>query len=464
MHTYDVIVIGLGCAGVSAASTLAKAGKKVLALEAMDRIGGRVQTVPFGDGVVEVGAEWIHGTGNSSTYRTAMQHNITIIPQDPTFKGYQSDGTETDDDLLLNDLVNFCFVMVGQKHKKFVGGLGEFITSRLLLYVKSKYPHLIKDKGFLPEFVRLMNSYISVHEATNNWNEVNAQSEYEDLKGHQHMSWHRYGYKTLFELMLNTYNNGPGLPNLDIKLNTEVTQIIWPKDGADVRVVCADGSTYTARHVIVTVSLGVLKERYETLFKPGLPREKVEAIEKTSIGAVGKIIFKFDKTWWQGQETYYGFLWKTEDIEKLPKEDYWMTKIFGASRSRASTNTLCLWTSGEVGKLLEVMPEDIVKQKCMELLRKFLGKSYDIPEPTGMIRSTWFSNPFTRGSYSYDNLQTTQNANNRRFLAEPLRDTLGVPRLLFAGEATDSLHFSTVHGAVDSGYREAMRLIKNSKL
>ncbi|XP_047522366.1 spermine oxidase-like [Pieris napi] len=406
----------------------------------------------------------IHGTCNSSTYRIAMQHNITIVHQDPLFKGYRSDGTETDDDLLLNDLVNFCFVLVGQKHTNFVGGLGEFITSRLLLYVKTKYPYLIKDKGFLPEFLKLMNSYISVHEATNDWNEVNAQSEYEDLKGHQHMSWHRYGYKTLFELMLNTYNNGSGLPNLDIKLNTEVTQIIWPKDGADVRVVCADGSKYTARHVIVTVSLGVLKERYETLFKPGLPQEKVEAIEKTSIGVVGKIIFKFDKAWWQGLETYYDFMWKTEDIEKLPKEDYWMTKIFGAGRPRGSSNTLSFWTSGEVGKLLEVMPEDIVKRKCMELLRKFMGELYDIPEPTGIIRSTWFSNPFTRGSYSYENRLTIQNANDQRLLAEPLRDSLGVPRLLLAGEATDSHHFSTAHGAVDSGHREAMRLINNSEL
>ncbi|CAH4033116.1 unnamed protein product [Pieris brassicae] len=463
MDTYDIIVIGLGCAGVAAASTLAKAGQKVLALEAMDRIGGRVRTVPFGDGVVEVGAEWIHGIGNSSIYRTAMQHNIKIIPQDPIFKMYRSDGTEADDDVLLNDLVNFCFVMVGQKHINSVGGMGESITNRLLLYVKSKYPYLIKDNSFLPEFLRLMNAYISVHEASNDWNEVNPLSEYEDLKGHQHMSWHRYGYKTLFDLMLNTYNNGPGILNLDIKLNTEVTQIIWPKDGGDVRVVCADGSTYTSRHVIVTVSLGVLKERYNTLFKPGLPREKVEAIEKTSIGTAGKIIFKFDKAWWQGQQTYYGFMWKADDIKKLPKDDYWITKIFGASRPRGSTNTLSLWTSGEVGKLLEIMPEDIVNRKCLELLRKFMGKHYDIPEPTGMIRSTWNANPFTRGSYSFDN-RLTQNANNRRVLAEPLRDTFGVPRVLFAGEATDSLHFSTVHGAVDTGYREAMRLINNSKL
>lgn len=56
--SYDTIIIGLGAAGCTAASTLSKAGKRVLALEAMDRVGGRVNTVPFGDGVVEVGAEW----------------------------------------------------------------------------------------------------------------------------------------------------------------------------------------------------------------------------------------------------------------------------------------------------------------------------------------------------------------------------------------------------------------------
>lgn len=57
-QSYDTIVIGLGSAGTTAASTLARAGRRVLALEAQDRIGGRVMTVPFGDGVVEVGAEW----------------------------------------------------------------------------------------------------------------------------------------------------------------------------------------------------------------------------------------------------------------------------------------------------------------------------------------------------------------------------------------------------------------------
>lgn len=55
---YDTIVVGLGAAGTAAFSKLARAGRRVLGLEAADRVGGRVKTIPFGDGIVEFGAEW----------------------------------------------------------------------------------------------------------------------------------------------------------------------------------------------------------------------------------------------------------------------------------------------------------------------------------------------------------------------------------------------------------------------
>ena len=36
-------------------------------------------------------------------------------------------------------------------------------------------------------------------------------------------------------------------------------------------------------------------------------------------------------------------------------------------------------------------------------------------------------------------------------------------RLLFAGEATHPRHFSTVHGAIETGWREADRIIEKMK-
>ncbi|CAG4974275.1 unnamed protein product [Colias eurytheme] len=263
---------------------------------------------------------------------------------------------------------------------------------------------------------------------------------------------------------MNTYNNGPGLPNLDIKLNSPVKRIIWPRNSTgNVLIECEGGQSYTARHVIVTVSLGVLKERHEKLFEPALPIEKRTVIDKMSMGVMDKIVLKLDKPWSDKKLLFFSFLWRLEDIAKVSKQDYWITRIIGASNPMGSDNTLTLWTSGDESKM-ETLPDEVVKRKCMELLRKFMGKKYNIPEPTGMLRSKWYSNPYTRGSYTFDNLNTPSYPHARETLGAPLLDSSGTPRVLFAGEATDPIHFSTVAGASDTGYREAMRLLPSSKM
>ncbi len=53
------IVVGAGFAGLAAADELDRAGVDVTVLEARDRVGGRVWSVPFAGGVVERGAEFI---------------------------------------------------------------------------------------------------------------------------------------------------------------------------------------------------------------------------------------------------------------------------------------------------------------------------------------------------------------------------------------------------------------------
>jgi monoamine oxidase len=61
--TADVVVIGAGLAGLTAARDLVAAGKSVVVLEARDRVGGRVLNVDLGTGVItEGGAEFIGPT------------------------------------------------------------------------------------------------------------------------------------------------------------------------------------------------------------------------------------------------------------------------------------------------------------------------------------------------------------------------------------------------------------------
>ncbi|MFG3410110.1 flavin monoamine oxidase family protein [Streptomyces sp. NPDC048142] len=57
--TYDVIVIGAGFAGITAARELSEQGKRVLILEAQNRIGGRTWTKMFGGHLIEMGGTWV---------------------------------------------------------------------------------------------------------------------------------------------------------------------------------------------------------------------------------------------------------------------------------------------------------------------------------------------------------------------------------------------------------------------
>lgn len=53
------IVVGAGFAGLAAADELRRAGAEVVVLEARDRVGGRVWSVPFADAMIERGAEFV---------------------------------------------------------------------------------------------------------------------------------------------------------------------------------------------------------------------------------------------------------------------------------------------------------------------------------------------------------------------------------------------------------------------
>ncbi|MEL7029673.1 MAG: FAD-dependent oxidoreductase, partial [Pseudomonadota bacterium] len=57
---YDVIVIGGGMAGASAARETARSGLRTVLLEARNRLGGRTYYAPFGDHNIELGANYLY--------------------------------------------------------------------------------------------------------------------------------------------------------------------------------------------------------------------------------------------------------------------------------------------------------------------------------------------------------------------------------------------------------------------
>ena len=59
MEKVEVVIIGAGLAGISAAVKLMENGfENVVILEAENRIGGRIHSVPFAKGVIDLGGQW----------------------------------------------------------------------------------------------------------------------------------------------------------------------------------------------------------------------------------------------------------------------------------------------------------------------------------------------------------------------------------------------------------------------
>ncbi|WP_434598917.1 flavin monoamine oxidase family protein [Streptomyces sp. A5-4] len=80
---YDVIVIGAGFAGITAARELRAKGKRVLVLEARDRIGGRTWTGNFAGHLVERGGTWVEPTqphlgAELQRYSLALEEDLPV--------------------------------------------------------------------------------------------------------------------------------------------------------------------------------------------------------------------------------------------------------------------------------------------------------------------------------------------------------------------------------------------------
>lgn len=101
----------------------------VILLEAEDRIGGRIHTVPFGDNHVDFEAQWCHGKENNIVYEIVDGEAEDVRSETDANFGkmsfMRSDGTRVDGRHCEN-LMNLCkYLYSGKFHKK-IGKLSRF--------------------------------------------------------------------------------------------------------------------------------------------------------------------------------------------------------------------------------------------------------------------------------------------------------------------------------------------------
>ncbi|XP_032456907.1 spermine oxidase [Nasonia vitripennis] len=173
----------------------------------------------------------------------------------------------------------------------------------------------------------------------------------------------------------------------------------------------------------------------------------------------------FEKPFWNLDDDervlWFPFIWDDDSKNQIEAdlEKKWLLGMNGAMTVEYKPRLLLLWITGKYVKHMENLPEDVVFNNSVENLQRFFGKSYNVSKPIAMMRSRWYSNPHFEGSYSYRSVESHKRQVYPEMLERPLNeDNL---KLLFAGEATESARFSTVDGAIQSGWKAADRLIEH---
>lgn len=413
----DVVVIGAGIAGLTAARALVDAGRRVVVLEAADRIGGRVRTDRSLGIAFDLGASWIHGIDGNPIAALADAAGAPYVELDfEDVVAFDEGGAVWSDDELTraeeeyDELID-SLADDGDDGVSFAEALAEWdpnwFDDRLRGFFTSTY--LAFDTGGLDELSSTLYDE----------GEVMGGAEVVMADGYDRIADH---LAAGFDV------------RLDVRLGHVVERVT---DAGDAVVVTAGGRTFTATRAIVTVPLGVLKAG-SIRFEPALPRGKLDAIEGVGFSAVTKVLLVWDETFWDDVD----FLVYTPTRRDVFN---WFVNV---NSLRPGANALMTFAYADEARASEARTDDEIVELAMTHLRDMYG---DVPQPVALRRSAWVGDPFTLGAYSFTSVDTRMHHFDA--LAEPHG------RVHFAGEHTDRDHFSTVHGASFSGLRAATEIL-----
>lgn len=124
----------------------------------------------------------------------------------------------------------------------------------------------------------------------------------------------------------------------------------------------------------------------------------------------------------------------------------------------AFPNLLSFFLIGKRFEDFSKISEEKIVDDVMWLLERVLGGS--LSRPIRVIRSSWINQDNFLGAYTYLSMESAEHNVLPQNLAEPVLNDDKVPKVFFAGEATDSF-YSYANGAVSSGWRAGEEVLAN---
>ena len=407
---YDgkVIIIGAGAAGLYAAYILKSKGIDFQILEASSKYGGRLgKLTGFANFPIDTGAQWLHGK-NSILGDLITKSNTTITLDDSETKYWFNNQ-------LVNSLPQNTDIFEGDnlpdisyKDYALQKGLG------------NEYKYIVEniagDQGAAASRLSVFG---------NNQDEENWISGDDDFKFQE----------TFFDL----FDKQIASEVKDkILLNTIVSKIDYSQ--SEIIITASNNRLFNADKVIITVPIPILKSG-DIEFIPALQNEKTNAFSKIGMDAGMKVFLKFSNKFFD-QNIIGGAICAAYADDSIGKAQ--------------SDNILLAFIMGDQAAYLTALANDTA---ITNALLQELDLMYNGQATTSFIAShveNWTTNPFVKGAYSYS---TVGMGDARKIATQAISK-----KLYFAGEAMNiNGHHQTVHGAVETGYREVMNILNDIK-
>lgn len=417
----DVVVIGAGVSGLSAAGALSKKKLRVAVLEARDVVGGRVRTLqlPGVEVPLELGAEFVHGRPPRLD-KLLDSRGAKRKDADGAHWLWRDGAFQRGDDASEEAMALFAKqspegVPVGQRIEEETEP-GSATRKMSKAFVEGFYAAdpRTASAAFITEMVEAADR-------------IDGDRMFRVVSGYDEV------VRALCEALG---------PRVTVHLSTPVTRVRWRRGHVDVEARQGFGEplVFSARACVVTVPQPVLAR--ELAFDPepeGMLRD-VRALETLPIV---KFHLGFSRPVWKSAALSRSFAFIHAPDEPVPT--WWRPLPFEA-------NALVGWVGGPPAASLSGKPEGEQLDVALRSLEKVLGVPR-LQDALVFHRVTdWGADPWARGGYV--SVPAGAEEAQRRW-SIPLEDTL-----FFAGEARQRAgHAGTVHGAIDTGRDAAKEVI-----
>jgi monoamine oxidase len=448
MTAADVVIVGAGVAGLTAARRLHRQGVSVVVLEARDRVGGRTLSQRVGQDVLDLGGQWI-GPTQDRLAALAKELGVQTFPQHHQGKKILSWGGNIRQYFgEIPWLSTFAMIELLLMRSKF-GSLAKTIRPEApwdspgALELDGQTLETWKQRHLRTRGARLFLDIVTRAVLT---------SEPRDVSFLYFLSYLRWGQG--LDRLISIPNGAQqdrfvgGAQQISERMATDLgdrvrlsTPVLAIEQTADGVVVRTPAGPVEGRRVVVAIP-PVLAGRIQ--YSPSLPAARDQLTARMPMGSVIKYLAVYDRPFWR-EAGLSGEAFSDTGIT---------TTTFDDCSHDGSHAALVTFSDGDVARVWSQRTPEERKQAVVAEFVRFFGPA--AAKPTAFAEKNWLEEPWSRGCYVGVMGPGTMTA-----WGSALREPCG--RIHWAGTETATKWMGYLDGAIESGERVAQEIASRIK-